>query len=157
MRGSFRIEVSRQRDRGNIEGGADLPPRGGEQEDGAKVGAFVQQRVLHLYGVGESFVERLMCSAKRRNKIKTKRLAPEYEGGRAGQGINPKINQTVGARVRRSSSRRHSLRYRFHTGIICIRYFIGSTRLDPDNFVVSSGFRWNHLCVTCDFLITHVV
>lgn len=46
----------------------------------AKVVVFVRRRVLHLYGVRESFVERLMCSAKRRNKIKTERRAPEYEG-----------------------------------------------------------------------------
>lgn len=77
-----------------------------------------------------------MCSAKRRNKIKTERRAPEHEERGAGQGINPEINQTAGVRARQSSSRRHSLQYRLHTEIICIRYFIG-LRLYPDNFVVS--------------------
>lgn len=115
MRGSFRIEVPRRRDRGNIEGSVDLSRKGrGGQKDGAKVDAFVLRRVLHLYGVRESFVERLMRPAKRRDKIKTKRRArrsTEAEGG-AGQGINPEINQSRESAVRRSSSRRYSLRYR---------------------------------------------
>lgn len=97
--------------------------------------AFVQQRVLHLYGVRESFVERLMCSAKRHNKIKTKHRSTKEARKGAGQGINPEINQTAGCgriEVRPAAILHGSTR------IICIRYFIG---LDPDNFVVFSVLR----------------
>lgn len=70
IQGSFRIEVAKETEEKSRECRS-FSKRRGEQR--AKVGAFVQRRVLHLYGVRESFVERLMCSAKRRNKIKTKR------------------------------------------------------------------------------------
>lgn len=71
-----------------------LPKRQRRNREGAQV-LFGKQkrktkmalssRVLHLYDGGKSFMVRLMCSAKRRNKIKAKRRSVgRTTGGRKG-------------------------------------------------------------------------
>jgi len=61
----FESELRRQR--GESQRYADSPPK--EEKDRER---FCPAEFLHLYGGGKSFVARLMCSAKRCNKIKAK-------------------------------------------------------------------------------------